>query len=102
MDPETISSLDRAIGWVQTLLVGPVATAVAIIAVASIGFGMLQGRIDSGKAARRLLGCFILFGASSIATAFVDAGGGSGEGSSPSPRVVPPNNGPHINPFDPY
>lgn len=46
---------------------GTVATAVAIIAVASVGFLMLTGRIDFRRATHVVLGCFIIFGASSIA-----------------------------------
>jgi hypothetical protein len=39
----------------------------AVIAVASVGFLMLSGRVDWRRGAQTILGCFIVFGASSIA-----------------------------------
>ena len=53
--------------WVQELLLGPVATSLAVISVASIGLLMLSGRMNIRRAATVLVGCFILFGATSIA-----------------------------------
>ncbi|MNR33601.1 TrbC/VIRB2 family protein [compost metagenome] len=53
--------------WVQELLLGPVATSIAVIAVAAIGLLMLSGRMNIRRAATVLIGCFILFGAASIA-----------------------------------
>lgn len=44
---------------------------VAIVAVASIGFLMFTGRTDLRRAARVIIGCFILFGATTIANAVV-------------------------------
>jgi type IV secretion system protein VirB2 len=48
--------------------VGAIATTVAVISVASVGFMALTGRVDLRRAATVILGCCILFGASSIAT----------------------------------
>ena len=56
-----------ALSWAQGTLLGTAATAVAVIAIASIGFLMLAGRIDLRHGVRMVLGCFILFGASAIA-----------------------------------
>jgi len=53
--------------WVQELLLGPLATSIAVIAVASIGLLMLSGRMNIRRAATVLVGCFILFGVASIA-----------------------------------
>jgi type IV secretion system protein VirB2 len=47
-------------------LLGTVATVAAIIAVASVGFLMLTGRMNWRYGATVILGCFILFGAASI------------------------------------
>src|SRR3546814_10252145 len=47
-------------------LLGTVATVVAVIAVATVGFMMLTGRINWRYGATVILGCFILFGAASI------------------------------------
>lgn len=45
---------------------GTVATVVAVIAVAMVGFGMLTGRVNWRHGAVVILGCFIVFGAASI------------------------------------
>ena len=66
-DPGGTSSLVAALAWVQGPLLGTVATLVAVIAIASIGFMMLAGRVDARHGIRMVLGCFILFGASTIA-----------------------------------
>ena len=57
-----------SVQWVQDLLVRPLAVSVAVIAVASIGFMMLRGRIDLRRGASIIIGCFIVFGASTIAS----------------------------------
>lgn len=61
-----------AVEWLQAVLLGSVASAVAVIAVASVGLLLLSGRIDMRRAAQAIFGCFILFGASSIATGIMD------------------------------
>lgn len=55
-----------ALGWLQATLLGQVATAVAVIAVAMVGFMMLTGRMNWRFGATVIIGCFILFGASAI------------------------------------
>ena len=55
-----------AVHWVQGTLLGTVATVAAVIAVASVGFMMLSGRMNWRYGASVILGCFILFGAASI------------------------------------
>jgi type IV secretion system protein VirB2 len=65
-DPQGASVLVSAVGWLQGTLLGTVATAAAVIAVAAVGFMMLTGRINWRYGATVILGCFILFGASSI------------------------------------
>jgi type IV secretion system protein VirB2 len=63
--------------WLQHTLLGTVATVVAIIAVASVGFLMLTGRMNWRYGATVILGCFILFGAASIVGGIqASAGGG--------------------------
>ena len=56
-----------AVQWLQNTLLGTVATTVAVISVATVGLMMLSGRVDLRRGASVVLGCFILFGASSIA-----------------------------------
>ncbi len=55
-----------AVNWVQGTLLGNVATAVAVIAVAIVGFMMLTGRMNWKHGITVILGCFILFGATVI------------------------------------
>jgi type IV secretion system protein VirB2 len=65
-DPAGSGVLVSAVSWLQGTLLGTVATVAAVIAVASVGFLMLTGRINWRHGATVILGCFILFGAASI------------------------------------
>ena len=65
-DPAGSGVLVSAVRWLEGTLLGTVATVVAVIAVASVGFLMLTGRINWRYGATVILGCFILFGAASI------------------------------------
>lgn len=65
-NPEGSGVIVRAVQWLQGTLLGTIATVVAVIAVASVGFLMLTGRINWRYGATVILGCFILFGAASI------------------------------------
>ena len=65
-DPSGSGVIVNAVNWLQGTLLGTVATTVAVIAVAAIGFMMLTGRINWRHGAVVILGCFILFGAASI------------------------------------
>ncbi|WP_354491277.1 TrbC/VirB2 family protein [Novosphingobium sp. 1529] len=65
-DPQGSGVLVSAVSWLQGTLMGTVATVVAVIAIAAVGFGMLTGRINWRHGAVVVLGCFILFGAASI------------------------------------
>jgi type IV secretion system protein VirB2 len=65
-DPQGSGVIVRAVQWLQGTLLGTIATVVAVIAVASVGFLMLTGRINWRYGATVILGCFILFGAASI------------------------------------
>lgn len=65
-DPAGSGPIVGALHWLQGTLLGTVATVVAVIAVASVGFLMLTGRMNWRYGATVILGCFILFGAASI------------------------------------
>ncbi len=65
-DPAGSGVLVSAVQWLQGTLLGTVATVVAVVAVAVVGFMMLTGRINWRYGATVILGCFILFGAASI------------------------------------
>ena len=65
-DPQGSGVIVNAVNWLQGTLLGTVATTVAVIAVAVVGFMMLTGRINWRHGAVVILGCFLLFGAASI------------------------------------
>ena len=75
-DPAGSGPIVGAVEWLQGTLLGNVATAVAVIAVAAVGFLMLTGRINWRYGATVVLGLFILFGAASIVGGIRSAAGG--------------------------
>lgn len=106
-DPTNVFA--AAVEWLQGTLLGTLAISVAVVAVASVGLLLLSGRIDMRRAAQVIFGCFILFGASSIAAGIM-RGVGSEEGESaavaappqaplPGPAATMPAAAP---PYDPY
>ena len=108
--PAGSSVLVAAISWLQDVLLGTAATSIAVIAIAAIGFGMLTGRVNIRHGATVILGCFILFGASTIVNGLRYAASGVG-GYDPPPVIVaapPPPPPPHVQPsktpapYDPY
>lgn len=66
-DPADANVFLAAARWIETVLMGPLATSLAVVAVASIGLLMLSGRVNVRRGAVVIIGCFILFGAASIA-----------------------------------
>lgn len=102
-------TLTNAVSWVEMLLLGQLGSAIAIIAVALTGISMWSGHLSYRDGVRVLVGCFILFGAPTM------AGGLTGLVArapvavtidvsptlQPNPsRVAPPAQ--TANPFDPY
>lgn len=75
-DPAGSGPIVAAIAWIQGTLLGTVATVVAVIAVAVVGFMMLTGRMNWRYGATVILGCFILFGAASIVAGIQSAAAG--------------------------
>ena len=67
-DPQGSGPIVNALQWLEGTLLGNVATAVAVIAVAMVGFMMLAGRMNWRFGATVIIGCFILFGAGAIVT----------------------------------
>ncbi len=66
LDPAGSGPLLGAATWLQGTLLGNVATAVAVVAVAAVGFMMLTGRMNWRYGATVVVGLFVLFGAGSI------------------------------------
>ncbi|MEJ7934879.1 TrbC/VirB2 family protein [Sphingobium sp. AN558] len=61
------SSIVAATDWISDLLTGSMAASVAVVAVAACGFAMMRGQLNWTTAAKVILGCTIIFGASQIA-----------------------------------
>lgn len=107
-----MNPIGSAVGWLEGTLLGFLATVIAVIAVASVGFLMLTGRIDIRRGAQVVLGCFVLFGASTIASGVLGVVSSSRTGpdlaqsrSLPPPPQLPPPvryQPASSSPFDPY
>ena len=74
-NPQGSGPIVAALMWLQGTLLGNVATAVAVIAVAMVGFMMLTGRMNWRFGATVIIGCFILFGAGTIVAGIQSAAG---------------------------
>ncbi|HKX80580.1 MAG TPA: TrbC/VirB2 family protein [Novosphingobium sp.] len=75
-DPQGSGPIVAALGWMQGTLLGNVATAVAVMAVAAVGFMMLTGRMNWRFGATVIIGCFVLFGAGAIVSGIQGAAAG--------------------------
>jgi type IV secretory pathway VirB2 component (pilin) len=76
-DPQGSGPIVAALSWLQGTLLGNVATAVAVMAVAAVGFMMLTGRLNWRFGATVIIGVFILFGSASIVAGIQGAAAGS-------------------------
>lgn len=107
-DLDQPNALTAAVGWLEGVFLGSVATTLAVIAVATMGFLMITGRIDVRRAAQVVFGCFIIFGASTIASGLMAAarGGGGGEielaNAPPPPQLPAPAAAVPVAPAQPY
>lgn len=93
-DPEGASPLVAAVQWLEAVALGTIATSIALIAVASIGFLMLSGRLPIRRGATVIAGCFILFGAPIIAASILSLARTNTQASSTfepaQPSKIPP------------
>lgn len=103
------SALAAAVDWVQDVFLGQVGTALAVLAVAAIGFRMLQGSYPLRDGVRVVLGCFILFGSAVIARGMMGITAEPGSVAEVAPRslpapvyATPSQQDSSSNPFDPY
>ncbi len=62
-DPQGAGPITNAVTWMQGILLGPIATSLAVMAVAAVGFMMLTGRMNWRFGATVIIGVFIVFGA---------------------------------------
>ena len=94
-DPTGDSALLGAVSWIRDTMLGEAATVVAIVAVAAVGAAMLAGRVDVRRGLTVVLGCFVLFGAGTIAAGIRSAidtadGGGPDRVAAAVPAPPPP------------
>jgi type IV secretion system protein VirB2 len=61
--PQGAGPITNALLWMQSILLGPVATSIAVMAIAAVGFMMLTGRLNWRFGATVIIGVFIIFGA---------------------------------------
>jgi type IV secretion system protein VirB2 len=93
MNATDTNAIGSAVGWLQGTLLGTIAKTVAIIAIAALGLLMLTGRVGVRCSAQVIFGCFIIFGASTIAGGILGAHNGKHRASSSqrhritSPRI---------------
>ncbi|KUO51695.1 MAG: type VI secretion protein [Sphingomonadales bacterium BRH_c42] len=74
-DPQGSGPIVAALAWLQGTLLGTIATTVAVMAVAAVGFMMLTGRMNWRFGATVIVGVFILFGATTIVAGIQAAAG---------------------------
>ena len=74
-DPQGSKPIVAALAWLQGTLLGTVATSIAVMAVAAVGFMMLTGRMNWRFGATVIVGVFILFGATTIVAGIQAAAG---------------------------
>ncbi|WAC25466.1 TrbC/VirB2 family protein [Blastomonas sp. SL216] len=105
-DPRAIS-IGSAVVWLQSAMLGQLATAIAVTAIAAVGLALMSGRLDLRRGIVTVIGCFVVFGASGIAAGIVAAAtsasmstaGLDGSGRTPRPPI------PVVRPpadYDPY
>lgn len=87
-DPPAQSSIAAGMTWIEVATLGSIATIIAVIAVAAVGLLMFDGRLELRRGFTVVLGCFILFGAGSIAAGIT---GLSGTGVAPDAVPPPPD-----------
>lgn len=93
-----------AVQWIEGLLLGPIATVVATIAIAAVGFLMLNGSVNWKRGATVILGCFLIFGAPLISAGLLGSFSGTATSARPivaEPIVIAPPP-PKAEPYDPY
>lgn len=100
---EHASVFTEAVAWVERLVVGSIATSVAVLAIATLGALLLTGRSDWRQAFRTIVGCFIVFGASGIVGGLLGTNSSGAESVSITPPP-PVTSEPRVSgrPYDPY
>jgi type IV secretion system protein VirB2 len=102
--PYNKDGMIAAASWLEHLLLGSIATAIAVLAIATTGAMMLTGRVELRRGALVILGCFLLFGAPVIAAGLYSmlTGVTGTAAKAPPPPLRPASAPTSANPFDPY
>ena len=95
-----------ALTWIEGTLTGSVGTSLAVLAVGWFGLALLSGQASLRRGAMVVIGCFILFGAPSLARGLMGLAGNARDASAAAPQAsltTPPPPAPAMPPdFDPY
>ena len=110
LDPAGSNAFVGAVHWLDGVLLGSLASVIAVIAIAAVGLLLIFGRMDVRRAVQVVVGCFIIFGASTIAAGIIgvlERGDSSPqtEESPPPPPIyatAPPQPPRADTPYDPY
>ncbi len=101
-DAPNSSPIEAAVNWITGVLLGELAVGLCVLAVALVGFLMMQGRLPMRTGLRVTVGCFIMLGAPTIANGLAATWGAD----MPQPGPIPPDPPPSRNPppanYDPY
>jgi type IV secretion system protein VirB2 len=108
--PSQPGAIGAAVDWLQQTLTGSLAMTVAIIAMAWFGLMMMSGRLPRRRGLQLVLGCFVIFGASLIASGIIDTlRAGAADGPTVASQTPPPPAAPvavqragPASPYDPY
>lgn len=71
-EPSGMQPLTSAADWVENVLLGSTAIVIATLAVATVGLLTLRGQVPFRRGASVLIGCFVLFGAATLARGIID------------------------------
>lgn len=72
--PSNGPALLDAVEWINLVVHGSLVVSIATLGIAALGFATLSGRLSARRGLLSILGCFVLFGASSIAHGISSAG----------------------------
>lgn len=78
---ETLDPLEQILQSVIGIMTGPIATGVAIIAVAAVGYMSMTGRMEMLRALQIIIGMIIVFGSANIVNALRGSTSFTGAGS---------------------
>ena len=93
----------NASDWLRDALLGTFSTSLAIIAVGFVGLRMVTGHMSPVLVIRVLAGCFVLFGAPTIASGLIAAAKDGYHTHAPDPLESPkPPSLPRPDQVDPY